>query len=354
MSVYLLSCSLSVLTMYAGLRAYSRSDDRSDPFWLVFFSALPMILVAAFRYNVGTDYALTYVKYFEDLQNGMLADKDRLEPLYHLLNVLVVALRGDFFWVTLVCALGFFLPVYAHILRDSPSPCLSIFLLLGMGFVFVSFNAMRQMVGCALLFFSLRYVEERRFFPFLVCVAAACGFHITCALFLPVFFLARVRIKPRLALLLTAILLLLSDVITSAALRFISTTKYTVYIASIFDTGKTAWVMLAINGLILLLMSIVYHEDEKYQIYFNLQLVSLWITLFSGKIVLLLRILWIFGLGSVIALPLALHRFENERDRWLLTGGVVLLYLVYFFYTVGVQNSNGVLPYQTIFREWLA
>ena len=351
MSVYLISCGLSILTMHIGSYYGGKQVNK----WvLAFFSALPMILVAAFRYGVGVDYLLTYKSYFDMVETGMLQQKDKMELIYHYLNVVTSALNGDFFIVTAFCAVLFYLFVYGFLVEASPSPCLSIFLLTGMGFVFVAFNAMRQMVGCAIIFYALRYVKERRFWPFAALVAVAAGFHSSCVLFLPVYLFPKIKIRPWLAFLLSAVVIAFGNTITWVALNFISQTRYGIYIASIFDTGKTAWVMLLINLILLAFLSVVYSDNENYQLYYNLQLVSVWIIYFSGRIVLSLRLLWMFGLPSIISLPMALERIPRERDRKLCTGVVVLLYLAYTLYTVGLQNSNGVLPYRTIFGEWMA
>ena len=350
MIVYLGSCLASALIAYLWLQKNGR---RSGTWSVVLFSALPMILTAALRYDVGQDYLHTYVPYFEMVQTGTLPANQQMEILYHGLNALIAWLGGDVFWVFAVCAVLFYLLVYAQIMRESPMPVLSIFLLTGMGYVFVFFNAMRQMVGCAFLLFSMRYVRKQRFWPFLLCVAAASGFHVSCALFLPVYFFHRVKIGPMAALLLTGAVTLLVGMISFTARSLIALTQYAVYLSSVFDTGETAYVMLAMNAALLLFYGLFYRKDRQHQTYFNIQLVAFWITIFSGKVVLILRLLWVFGLPSVISLPLALDSLPQEKDRKISAAVITLLYFIYMLYTVGIQNSNSVLPYQTVFSRWI-
>ena len=57
----------------------------------------------------------------------------------------------------------------------------------------------------------------------------------------------------------------------------------------------------------------------------------------------------VFGLADIILLPMAIKQIKN---RWLRCGSIVIIVLLYFIYatyTVVVQNSNMVLPYQTVF-----
>ncbi len=304
MIIFIGSCAASTLIAHIGLQ---KQGWRKDRLFLVLFSALPMILVAAFRYDVGQDYLYTYVPYFEAVQEGMLPHYGRLEILYHWLNQAVTWLGGDSFWVFAFCAIVFYLLVYAQIIDESPASELSVILLTCMGYVFVFFNAMRQMVGVGILFYSLRYVRQRRFLLFLLCVALAAGFHRANGVFLLVYFFPRLRIRPWMALVSTAVIMILSEIIVLFTKHLISLTQYRIYIASVYDTGQTAYIHLAINAVLTVFYSVLYRDDEQYQLYYNLQLMALWVTIFSGKIVLSLRMLWMFGMPSVISLPIALQ-----------------------------------------------
>lgn len=351
MIVYWSGCIASMLAAYACVKTSFSEKHR----WAaVLFSALPMILIAALRYDVGEDYLYTYVPYFEQVQQLSESSYDRMEPLYHLLNAIIARLHGSYIWVFAISAVIFYSAVYAQVFDDSPYPPLSIFLIVGMGYCFVFFNAMRQMMGCAILLFSLRYIRKRRFFPFLICVLLATGFHVSCALFIAMYWISRIRIRPTMSLLLIAAIIAAGQWVGLFLRWLISKTQYAVYLLSIFDTGETAYVMLAINAVLLAVMAYCYRNDAQYQMYYNMQLAALIITILSGKVVLILRCLWIFGLPSIISLPVAVANVPgDERDRRLLISIIMIFYFAYMLYTVGVQNSNSVLPYNTIFGRWI-
>ena len=345
MIVYLGSCFASMLIAFVLTRRPGSLGRRKVALLL---SAIPMIVVAAVRYEVGEDY-VSYRTYFQLIQGNLLLPFKQVEPLYHWLNKLIVAMNGTYIWVFAVCAVIFYVLVYLWIAEESPMPVLSIFLLTGMGYVFVFFNAMRQMVGCALLMYAIRYIRRRQPIPFLICVALASGFHLTCAVFAAAYFLPRLKINIWTTLLLMILVIVLREVITNLARWLISYTPYKAYIQSEFDTGKTAYVTLAINAILLVFMSLFYKKnDEQYQLYYTMQLLAVWIALFSGRIVLMLRFLWMFGLASTVSLPLALKRLKHARDQYLLMLPIMGLYLLYTIYTVWFHNSNSVLPYQTI------
>lgn len=346
MIAFFASCFLSIILAFWGMRGVRRLPRGV----LILFSALPMIVVAAIRYDVGEDYLFTYLAYYEKLANNQIDAASQLEILYHLLNVWVIRTGGDFVRVFSACAVLFYYFVFSQIYHDSPYPLLSIFLLTGMGYVFIFFNAMRQMVGCAILLFSVRYVEQKKLIPFMICVVIAAGFHITCLIFAVIYVLYYVRIRPWFAWLLTAVVVAMRNVVTVWIRNLIMLTDYRVYIFSIFDDGRVAYVMIAINAAVLLFLSIMYdRNDRKYQFYFNMQLLALWIISYTGKIVLITRMMWAFGLPGIIAVPMALKKIKRTKIRYLTMLGIGLLYFLYTLYTVGIQNSNNVLPYQTVF-----
>lgn len=350
MIVYWIGCAASALLAWLCGRTERGRKNRTAS---VFFSALPLIVISALRYDVGYDYLPTYVGYFRMIQIGMVNDGNRLEWLWHGINKVLVWMNADYMWLFAIAAVVFFLSVYSEIFRDSTNPALSVFLLVGMGYLFVSFNAVRQMMGCGILLFSVRYIEKRKFWKFLLCAMIAGGLHSSCYVFIAAYWLARIKIRPALAFILTAGVVVLMEVLTRLIHMVIAETAYSIYIASIFDTGETAYVMLAINVALLIFASVLYSDDPRYRIYYNFQIIALWITIYSGQVVLILRMMWAFGLPAIILVPLSLENVRWKKYRRLVVAAIVLMYFLYTMYTVGVQNSNSVLPYQTIFKRWL-
>ena len=124
------------------------------------------------------------------------------------------------------------------------------------------------------------------------------------------------------------------------------------YIGSEFETGKQGLVTLMINIVLFIFAYVFYDDSDKsYGIYFTLQAMTLCVSALTGKIVLINRLGWMFGMPAIILIPKAL---KNVRNRLLLSAGMVgipFIYLVYLLYTVGVTNSNNVLPYMTVFSR---
>lgn len=351
MIIYWMGCVASMGIALLGQRCMSLKMGRGI---IAAFSALPLVIIAAFRYDVGEDYLYTYLPYYETIRTIGNTGSYQMESLYHLLNVILAAFHADGVWIFIISALIFFFTVYANIFDESPDPAFSIFLLIGMNYYFVFFNAMRQMIGCGLLLFSIRYVRQKRFLPFVLCVAAATGFHKSCALFLSVYWLGRVKIKPIAAWAAVGLSALFANPIAALLRQLIEVTPYGIYFSSVFDTGETAYITLMINAVLLAFASWRYQRNENYQLYFNLQIVALLVAIFSGRIVLILRLLWMFGLPSVTLIPMAVQTLVSKKDRGTTKAVIVMAYFLYTMYTVEIQNSNSVLPYQTVFTRWFA
>lgn len=350
MIVYWIGCLSSVLVAWFGAVS---EKGRRHKYAVAFFSALPLFLIAAFRYNVGRDYLNTYVSYFKLVQEHLVNDRSRLEILFHLTNRLIAVLGGGYETLFIVCAVLFFVPLFLQIYDDSPYPALSIFLLFAAGYYFVSFNAMRQMIGSAICLYAVRYIEKRRLKSFLFWVLIAIGFHKSCVVFIPVYWMARMRIRCVHAVILTTAFILFRSAVSGVFRAIVLLTPYKSYVGSVFDTGTTAYVILAINIVLLVFSSLCYQKDNpKFQIYYNLQIAAVIVTAYSGEIVLFLRMLWLFGLPSVVAVPMALSYIPNKKSQRLIAAAIVLIYFIYISYTVGIQNSNDVLPYQTVLTRW--
>lgn len=154
---------------------------------------LILTLVAGFRdYSVGTDTSM-YVEIFDKYLTRGLGLVPR-EHLFYACGVLILAITHHFSAVLLFFALV----TYSLILlrfwdfRENLDLgwAVSLFTLFYFG---GTMNVMRQYVAVAIVFFATRYLKQKRYWPFLVLVALASGFHVSAvlALLLPAFYIGR-------------------------------------------------------------------------------------------------------------------------------------------------------------------
>ena len=349
MAVYCFGCLLSMFMTGFVLRVKHKNEGWKYLLTISFFASLPLMVIASIRYYVGQDYS-SYIRLFRQAINGYR--QPGLEIPFHGLNQLIHALGGDYTWVFAICAIVFCMFVFAHIFEESPYPWLSVFLLVTAGYYFSFFNTMRQLVGCAILMYSIRYIKRRHPFRFGLCIAFACCFHYASLLFIVVYFLYGKTIRRRTLFAITIAVFLLATPLSRLILQIASWTPYAHYIGGFFDNSKRGYITLLINVVQVLFATVYYDDEDKdFCFYYNLQLIALWLTAFVGKVVLISRIRWMFSMPSIILLPLIVSKVEKKHDRMIIITIMVLLYAVYFYYTIGINNSSNVLPYQTVFSR---
>lgn len=207
------------------------------------------------------------------------------------------------------------------------------------------------MIGAAFLLLSIPFIENRKFIPFLALVLIATGFHTTCIVFLAVYFLVYMDLNPKALMAITLAVFVFGQFFANFINSFLSSMDYySLYLESTFAQRGQGYVVLAMNILLVVFTTVFFQQNNpRFKIYYNLQVVALWASALTGKIVLIDRYRMVFGLASIILVPMTLNGIENKNTRVICSVAVVTLYFVYAMYTVGVQNSNMVLPYQTIF-----
>ena len=165
MYIYFITATLSSLIAYFGSKTEKYKSGKRLP--VIIASALPLLLLSAFRYDVGTDYR-TYIMLFNSFSNGHVIRNFDIGFIY--LCRIVGMLGGNFYTMIFVTSLIFIVFVFYYIYYDSPYPYISIYLVFAMQYYFASFNGIRQMCGAAILLFSLKFVREKKLIPFLICV----------------------------------------------------------------------------------------------------------------------------------------------------------------------------------------
>ena len=349
MTVYCFGCLLSMILVNLLMKIKHDDGNSLHKIIVAFVASLPLMIISAIRYDVGQDY-FGYVRIFRQASVGYR--QPGLEIPYYELNRLIDFFGGDYPWIFAICSIVFMLFVFLQIIEDSPYPSLSVFLLVTELYYFASFNVMRQFVGCAILLFSIRYIKKRELLLFGVCVATACCFHLSCLLFSFVYYIYGKPLRKRTLVLIVVAVIFLLVPLSELLLKIVSWTPYAHYIGGRFDMEERGYTTLMVT--IVQFLFILYYYDPKDKnlaFYSYLLVISLCLTFFIGKVVLIARYRWLFSLPSIIMLPIVLDKVKRTGDRIVIAIAMVILYSLYFYYTVGINNSASVLPYQTIFSR---
>lgn len=151
-----------------------------------------LLFFSGFRYDVGVDWA-SYYNYFGKDFWAMTEryHTKEMEPLNILLKeiLMLYGMENGSYWIWAMAVITLFF-TFSGIYFLSKDCKISILLYISMGFFFFTLNGIRQHCAVAISFFSILFIQNRRFFPFLITIIIAFGFHYTAIIMLPLYFLA--------------------------------------------------------------------------------------------------------------------------------------------------------------------
>lgn len=148
---------------------------------------LVMVLPAALRYNIGTDYA-NYVYIFHSPNGSLLST----EIGFRLINRVVIALGGSVQWMFAVVALLTYLPLAFGLRRNRILPVIALYMLT---LYLSSFSAIRQMLAITWVLVALvRYLDDQRVGHAYLGIVCASFFHLSALIVLPFVLVRKIHV----------------------------------------------------------------------------------------------------------------------------------------------------------------
>ena len=377
-----------IATLLACLAAFAYERRRGWR-WLTVVAALPLLVVASIRWNVGTDFYLTCLPEYRALEQvrgsrtpphkvgtfTYLAKRrlfgrtpqmvcehftevlHRSEPAYRLLMEGALRSGLGFRSVVAVCALISTICVFCAIFRFSRWPTLATFLYVTTGNYFLSLNIMRQYVAIGIGLLAVAFVTDRKPWRFLLCVAVATAFHYSAVLLLPLYALSRTELNPRRGIMVVAVALALSFVSAPAvlgALRLIES-EYVKYFSSKLAADGFEWMFFAINCSFLAIGAWYWRGavagTRYFAVWYGMTVLGTVALAFSNTIPLMKRVNFYYAAPQFLMLPEIVLAEGNRHRRWALTALVVAIFIAETAISVYLLNKNGVLPYRWK-RSW--
>lgn len=328
---------------------------RSSYWCMVVLSFLPMFIVAAIRYEVGTDWPI-YLDYYEWINEG----KNKFsEGLFNLMNKFVGWSVGDFQgMVVLVAFLSYFF-VFMAIYEQSISIPLSLLIFFVSASYFASMNQMRQAISMPIMLYAYRYIQEKRPLPFFLWCIVATFIHASSLVYLPLYFAARVKPSVRRYTAVFGLCVITLPVLQILFEVLIRYTKYAWYSTSVYNTGSQAnnFYLLGFVFQMVMLVIMAYYrftsdeEDPVYDGMLNCYFLSVVTLLFTPVLSQVLRVSQCFGYCQILLMPRVINREKDRTRRIVLYMLVIGLYAAKLLYDTYYLGWNGVIPYQTIFTR---
>ncbi len=132
-------------------------------------------------------------QYFRgELHNDAI--NSELEPLFIVFNKLVSVFTLNHVVYKFVIAIIFTTALGSYVYKYSDDPCLSFIIYGGLFYNMFSLTGYRQVLAVAIILFGFRFIVERKFIPFLICLILGALFHKTTLIFILLYLLANKKI----------------------------------------------------------------------------------------------------------------------------------------------------------------
>ena len=357
MTVYLVATALSCWFAWRAEKA-----ERRWPWWIA--AALPLVLVAAARWGLGTDVRRLYWPQFMAVQahfDGsafphlkMLWRNFNLEePAYRWLVRGIVACGGSFRWFLIVTSLLTGALVSTAIFRQSRSPALAFYFYVTTSNYFLSLNIVRQYVAIGFVLLAVGFAVDRRFVWFALCMAAASLFHRSALLALPVVALPFVNVRLRWCFVAVALACALAPFVVPSVkwlLPRLGLKIYVKYFTARVSKDGFEWFFFAINLCFMLLGAWYFRrasaQSRLFSVWYYMTVLGTVALAFSGVVPLMKRVNYYYAAPQFLMLPAMLEAEGNPRWRKILTVAVAVAFAAETAVAVVLLNKNQPLPYR--------
>lgn len=314
---------------------------------LLFFSGLR-------HYSIGVDTKSYVLDFYQKkfMSWGYIIENYK-EPLYNGLVKLLSQITDNYTIYLFVVSAIFMGGVIWLLYRYSENYFMSFLCLVTLGYFYFSMAGLRQTAAMTILFFSYRFVRERRLIPFLLMVLLACGFHNSAVVFILIYPLAYMKMGwKQIGIIVGGYLfsgVLYNQIfslmfsIESLSDRFGGYQEYT------SDVSLAGYII----QICILLFCLYYYRTRcgacrQDQTLYNMLILGI---LFQGLTPYLgefFRISMYFSVYSILAIPNTCASEPNENTRKIVTCAIAGILLIYFVLFSGPDSS--IMPYRAYWQ----
>ena len=273
-------------------------------------------------------------------------------PGFRALERVLIFLGADVQWLYAVTSAFILLFVFAAVTRQSTAPVLAAAMFVLTGNFFLSLNIVAQFMAISVCLYACTFAQERKPIPFFLLIALAASFHVSALVFIPVYFLPKLNVRPLWCAVATAVILAAAQFCFPLLEKAVSALA-PAYARYFGEKADFEWIFFAI-GLAVLAAGTYYWPKGKdrpyYRLWFYANVLGLIALCFSGHIPYMKRINYYFAAPHFLFLPLVIQCEERPAWRKAMTAAMLLLFLAETVVATGMMNKNGTLPYRTFFQ----
>ena len=327
---------------------------------------LPMTLVSALRYEVGTDWSI-YHDYFHWISSG----KDKFsEPLFNLLNRVIYLFTQNSWWLFFVCAIVIMYFNFRAFMEQSIHPAFSILIFVISGDYFNSQNQLRQAMAMSIFLYAMKYIKSREWKKYFIWILIAVLIHTSAAVYIPMYFIYNWKVNIKNLSLIYGSTLVLLPVIKKVMVFVISRTKYAWYFSSQYNMNNFYLMgfLVTLFYLVILLFDYYYgkkhmqdmmkqkgcgeapvEEDGEYNLMTHMYYLAAMSVLFSATIPQMVRITTALSVITPLLFPRIIIREHNRNRRIVLYMLLVFVFTVKLLFDIYHNGWYDAIPYRWVF-----
>lgn len=376
MIVYLIGFIFTILLVY--ISEYKVKSKKSKTVLRV-IAVLPLLIISAIRYNVGTDYDKRYVQDYINLSNGI--DVSNLEIGFKAIDYICLLFTKETFLLFIVTSIIILSIIFEVIYKKSTNKVLSIVIFFFGGYFFGTLNLVRQYIAVVLIMLGYQFLtsenKKKAYIGFIICAILAFLMHSSSIIcFAILFFNKKNLVSIKWVIPVSIFVLILNQNIMKILTPIIENTRFNVYLIGKFAGGELSLLTIIENFAVYIFMYSIYYYYKKNNkniekegiTYLNIQGLALLCTVAGVIHMQFLRIAIYFWIFQILSIPYYLEYVPYEKIADLIETKfnkkisintvknavyslVIIGFIAIFIYTNVLNNDNGVIPYQTIFSK---
>jgi len=315
----------------------------------IILSCLQLILLVGLRSEtVGRDTYGYIHFYYQHVINtplnfGFFQEFSK-ERGYYLLTKLISLISTEYpLLLTITAAIPLVL-MGIIVYRYSKDVVLSMATFVGLRSYAFLFTGTRQSIALGICFYSYRFIVEKRFIPFALCVLLAISFHLSAIAFLPAYFFSRIRLDAKNLTFLAGFAFLIYFLRNFLFLRVSSVLGYHYMMDTAYGGGiSTIIVYSLILFFGLLHRKKILIKDSTAELTFTYIFLSIILYIIGYNISVINRIAIYFGWFIILLLPHIVNIFKLGIDRMLVK---YLLYIIIFLQFLYFGPGFSLVPYK--------
>lgn len=337
---------------------FNRNKGRDIAFTIL--ASMPLFLLSALRYGIGTDYFYGYVPIFNWVLYGN-SNQTQVEEGYILLNRIVCLFTNNYQWIFALTSLIYIGCVFYAIYKMSLNMSYSILLFFLSYNYLNSYNVVRQQMAMGIVLTAFVFLEDKpklkNYIIYLLLVLLAGSFHRSAfiAMIFPI--MMNIRTNALYLFFISVFILLIKDQVISFLLAHGSSIhqRYAVYIGSL-SHSELSIQFLFFNTLFFLLILYIdiknknLKNDKQWNLIKWLQFVTVIFYSAQGMIPYISRVVLYFTFPQILFLPNAVNMHWSKKERKWMYFMITMIFFVDFFYNY-YKGYGEARPYRSIFNK---